>query len=263
MTAYSEFFVQAVRDPGFKKILQQADLVVPDGVGPLAAIEYVRRLARPHPNPLLKGEGSPSPLRRRIQDEVLAVFTGLQSGWQVITGRVGEPVTGVWLTQKILELAPRKKWKVFLLGGYGDTAHKLKSKYQKSNINKKSEVRCQMSDVFVQAHPGVQDLQIATEADHHKTINIINKFQPDILLVAYGPIQQEKWIAKYKSQLQTSVIIGVGGSFDELTGRVPSAPTFLQHHGLKWLWRLLTQPRRITRIWKAVVVFPWLVWKYV
>ena len=51
--------------------------------------------------------------------------------------------------------------------------------------------------------------------------------------------------------------MGVGGSFDFLTGKKKRAPKFLQKIGLEWLWRFLQEPKyRAKRIWKAVVVFP-------
>lgn len=50
--------------------------------------------------------------------------------------------------------------------------------------------------------------------------------------------------------------MGVGGSFDYLTGKQRRAPRWMQVIGLEWLWRLILQPRRFRRIWNAVIVFP-------
>jgi len=51
--------------------------------------------------------------------------------------------------------------------------------------------------------------------------------------------------------------MGVGGSFDYLTGKVPRAPEFMRQIGLEWLFRLIIEPRyRFKRIWNAVVIFP-------
>ncbi|MDP2837735.1 MAG: WecB/TagA/CpsF family glycosyltransferase, partial [Candidatus Moranbacteria bacterium] len=55
------------------------------------------------------------------------------------------------------------------------------------------------------------------------------------------------------------LVMGVGGSFDHLTGRQQRAPNFLRIIGLEWLWRFVLQPWRIKRIWNAVIVFPLLV----
>lgn len=83
---------------------------------------------------------------------------------------------------------------------------------------------------------------------------------PDILLVALGHVKQEKWIAKHLSELPgVKVAMGVGGALDFIAGRVARAPRLLRLLGLEWLWRLALQPWRVPRIWRAVVVFPWLV----
>lgn len=60
-------------------------------------------------------------------------------------------------------------------------------------------------------------------------------------------------------QYQSGVIIGVGGAIDFLTGKQKRAPKIVQFFGLEWLWRLLHHPKRITRIWNAVAIFPALV----
>lgn len=50
--------------------------------------------------------------------------------------------------------------------------------------------------------------------------------------------------------------MGVGGSFDFLTGKVKRAPSFWRFLGMEWLWRLLLQPKRWKRMWNAVIIFP-------
>ena len=52
------------------------------------------------------------------------------------------------------------------------------------------------------------------------------------------------------------IAVGVGGSFDYLTGKLKRAPKWMQFFGVEWFWRLMLQPKRIKRIWNAVVVFP-------
>jgi len=55
--------------------------------------------------------------------------------------------------------------------------------------------------------------------------------------------------------------IGVGGSFDFISGKTKRAPKFLQSLGLEWLWRFILQPWRIKRIFNAIIIFPLLVLK--
>jgi len=69
----------------------------------------------------------------------------------------------------------------------------------------------------------------------------------DILFVALGSPKQEVWISKNIQNLNAKVVMGVGGSFDFISGEVVRAPRFLQNLGLEWLFRLITQPWRIRR----------------
>ncbi len=74
-----------------------------------------------------------------------------------------------------------------------------------------------------------------------------------LILCTYGAPTQEFLL----DTLETPAIkMGIGGALDFLTGTQVRAPYLLRLLGLEWLWRLLRQPRRINRIWRAVVVFP-------
>ncbi len=88
-------------------------------------------------------------------------------------------------------------------------------------------------------------------------IHKLHQFEPAVLAVGLGQIKQEKFLAKYLSELSSVKIgIGVGGAFDMLAGDLKRAPGWMQSMGLEWLWRLVIEPRRFARIWAAVVVFP-------
>ena len=91
-------------------------------------------------------------------------------------------------------------------------------------------------------------------------INGINAAQPHLLLVAFGAPVQDFWIAEHLHQMPSvRVAMGVGGTFDFIAGIKKRAPTFMRSLGLEWLWRFLLEPRRYRRMWRAIVVFPWLV----
>ena len=77
-------------------------------------------------------------------------------------------------------------------------------------------------------------------------IQEINEKKPDILLVGMGVPRQEKWIARNlkSKQLNVPVCMGVGGSFDVLSGRIPRAPLWMQRHGMEWVYRFFKQPKR-------------------
>lgn len=79
----------------------------------------------------------------------------------------------------------------------------------------------------------------------------------DIIAVALGHPKQEQYICSM-AQIWPSVkvAIGVGGALDYLSGNVRRAPPWMRRAGLEWLYRLIQQPRRMKRIFNAVVVFP-------
>ncbi|MDO8650033.1 MAG: WecB/TagA/CpsF family glycosyltransferase, partial [Candidatus Berkelbacteria bacterium] len=52
------------------------------------------------------------------------------------------------------------------------------------------------------------------------------------------------------------ILVGIGGTFDMLAGITPRAPRIFRSMHLEWLWRLILQPSRLRRIWKALVIFP-------
>ena len=79
-------------------------------------------------------------------------------------------------------------------------------------------------------------------------VNQINLLNPDVLLVGMGAPKQEKWIFKNKDKLNAKVFIGIGGSFDVMSGKIKRAPLFFQKLGLEWLYRLIKQPKRFFRM---------------
>ncbi|MFA5184660.1 MAG: WecB/TagA/CpsF family glycosyltransferase [Patescibacteria group bacterium] len=89
-----------------------------------------------------------------------------------------------------------------------------------------------------------------------KIIDRINDFSPAILFNTFGSPYQEKAIYhNLKKVPSVRLALGIGGSFDYLTGRALRAPRFLRAAGLEWFWRLLQQPKRWKRIYNATVVF--------
>lgn len=86
-----------------------------------------------------------------------------------------------------------------------------------------------------------------TQADESKIIDDINKASPDILLVGLGSPKQEKWIYDNLRFTGAHIAIGVGGSFDVMAGNVKRAPKIFQKFNIEWLYRLVTQPKRLKR----------------
>ncbi len=81
-----------------------------------------------------------------------------------------------------------------------------------------------------------------------------------ILFVALGSPKQEQWISDHIDEIPAKVIMGVGGAFDMISGKVRRAPGIFQRLGLEWLWRLVIQPWRLKRQLR-LLGFVWLVCK--
>jgi len=62
-----------------------------------------------------------------------------------------------------------------------------------------------------------------------------------------GSPKQEQFISEHWETLSVNFAVGVGGSFDVLTGKVKRAPIVMQNFGLEWLWRLMMEPRKLWR----------------
>jgi N-acetylglucosaminyldiphosphoundecaprenol N-acetyl-beta-D-mannosaminyltransferase len=92
----------------------------------------------------------------------------------------------------------------------------------------------------------------------------INQSKADLLFVAMGSPAQEYWIASNLSRTGVRFALGVGGSFNHLSGLVRRAPGWMQRAGFEWLYRLLREPRRL---WRRYLIgntaFVWLVIKQV
>lgn len=96
----------------------------------------------------------------------------------------------------------------------------------------------------------------AANPDDKIVITQIAKAKADIVLIAYGAPTHDLWIQENKAATGAKILVGVGGTFDMLAGRLPRAPKIMRTLHLEWLWRLILQPSRLGRIWNAVVVFP-------
>lgn len=78
----------------------------------------------------------------------------------------------------------------------------------------------------------------------------------EIVFVNCGAPAQEKYIFENRSKFPSAkILIGVGGTFDFLTGKMKRAPEWMQKLGLEWFFRFLQEPQRAKRIWNAIVVF--------
>ncbi|MCK9602802.1 MAG: WecB/TagA/CpsF family glycosyltransferase [Candidatus Omnitrophica bacterium] len=90
-----------------------------------------------------------------------------------------------------------------------------------------------------------------TEEEDKKIINMINNCKADILWVGLGSPKQDIWMHEHRDAIGAPVIIGVGAAFDFLSGLKKQAPRWMQRSGLEWLFRLITEPKRL---WKRYLL---------
>ena len=94
-----------------------------------------------------------------------------------------------------------------------------------------------------------------SEDDECEIIKEIKIKKPKVLFVALGVPKQEIWIAKYKRELSSVLMVGVGGSFDIWAKKIKRAPVIFRQFGLEWLYRLISQPCRFRRMFPTLPLF--------
>lgn len=146
---------------------------------------------------------------------------------------VAERVAGFDLLHELLRVGETYNWRVYLLGSTPEVIRETASRLQ-----------TQYPGVVI---AGYRDGFFGPEADEEIIAGIIET-QPDLLFVARGADSQEPWIAKYKSRLNIPVMMGVGGSFDVISGKSRRAPKAFQKLRAEWLYRLLKEPTRYKRM---------------
>ncbi|WP_121357553.1 WecB/TagA/CpsF family glycosyltransferase [Flavisolibacter nicotianae] len=149
---------------------------------------------------------------------------------------VPERVAGIDLMERLVELAAARNYKIFFFGAKEDVVSKVVETYRarfgngivagyRNGYYKKEEER----DIAQ---------QIAASGAH-------------ILFVAITSPYKEIFLNTYKDIIKVPFIMGVGGSFDVVSGKVKRAPVWMQNAGLEWLFRVIQEPKRM---WKRYLV---------
>ena len=76
-------------------------------------------------------------------------------------------------------------------------------------------------------------------------IDRVNEVSPDLLVVGVTPPRQEIWVSRHAPELDASVSICAGATIDFLAGAKPRAPRWMQRSGMEWIFRALSEPRRL------------------
>lgn len=226
ITPYSEFLYTCFRSTNALRTFNSADFAIADGIGILWAATYLH-----------------IPLTRQSYYGKI-----LQAWWQVlysgsailfnpsyIRRLIPEKIVGADIVWDLCALAERNKLSVYILGGFGDTDKRTAKK-------------------FVEQY---RHLKIAGSSNKHiddpTILDDVRIANPDMLFVAFGPVQQEQWIAENFTRVPGILAIGLGGTFDYIAGDKITPPKFFRGTGLEWMFRLITQPSRFMRIKRGVL----------
>ncbi|MES1024044.1 WecB/TagA/CpsF family glycosyltransferase [Gloeocapsa sp. BRSZ] len=183
----------------------------------------------------------------------LVVADGVPLVWA--SRLLGKPlpgrVNGTDLFERLCQVAAEKGLKVFLLGGRPQAAENAAKLLQQRHPN--------LNVVGTYCPP------YGFETDPAELALINSKIKtaaPHLLFVGLGAPKQEYWMYQVHQELGVPVSIGIGGSFELVSGAVPRAPVWMQKSGLEWFFRLIAEPRRL---WKRYILgnphFVWLVFR--
>ncbi|MFC4777838.1 WecB/TagA/CpsF family glycosyltransferase [Paenibacillus sp. GCM10023252] len=146
---------------------------------------------------------------------------------------VAERVPGFDLMHRLMAVGETRRWKAYLLGTTQEiieaAAEKLQLQYPQVKI------------------VGYRNGYFG-EAEDAEVVREIKEAAPDLLFVARSAATQEPWIARYKQELGVPLIMGIGGSFDIIAGKLKRAPVIFQRLRLEWFYRLLQEPKRLPRM---------------
>ena len=145
------------------------------------------------------------------------------------------PIPGIDAAYALLRYASENGYSVYLLGAKDGVAERA------------AENLCrELPTLHVcGTHHGYFDLSEDSE-ENRAVIRHINNCSPDILLVCMGFPLQESWICENANSLSyVKIFMGLGGSLDVWSGRLPRAPQLIRKMRLEWLWRCLLEPRRL------------------
>ncbi|MBF2066308.1 MAG: WecB/TagA/CpsF family glycosyltransferase [Calothrix sp. C42_A2020_038] len=153
-------------------------------------------------------------------------------------------VTYVDWVQPLMAEAARQGWRIFYLG------------------SKPGVAECG-ARILRQKFPGLQiacthgyiDIRKDSQ-DNLTTLATIEAYQPHILMVGMGMPRQEHWISENLESIHANSILPSGACIDYIAGAVPTPPRWMGRIGLEWLYRLVSEPKRL---WKRYLLEPWFV----
>ena len=151
---------------------------------------------------------------------------------------ISERITGIDIANELIELGDSLKKKIYFFGA-------------------KPEVIKSLNNVISEKYPNLKIVgsKDGYVKDKDKVFDEVAELEPDIILVAMGIPLQEKLIYKHLNKFKKGIFVGVGGSFDVISGYKKRAPKIFIKLNLEWLYRILKEPSRIKRFYDSNVKF--------
>ena len=158
---------------------------------------------------------------------------GLLWASKVLGSKISKRVSGVDLVAQLCKGSSERGYSCYFLGAAPgvaeDAANNLKERYPNMHV--------------AGVHHGY-----FTAEEEPQIVQTILDAAPQVLFVAFGIPKQEKFIAAHLGKLNGCVAIGIGGSFDVYAGLVRRAPKWMQKAGIEWLFRLIQDPKKISKV---------------
>ncbi|MCX7956207.1 MAG: WecB/TagA/CpsF family glycosyltransferase, partial [Patescibacteria group bacterium] len=145
---------------------------------------------------------------------------GIVIASKILGFEAGERIAGVDLMKEIMDLAFKIRLRVMLIGGKPELANSIAVCYQKKYPEAK----------FLGIE-GIKDIKNKNKTDilkeEKEIFKIVVDFKPQVVFVAFGSPDQELWIERHRNKFNDCVVMGVGGAFDFLSGKIIRAPEFI------------------------------------
>ncbi|MGL4730057.1 MAG: WecB/TagA/CpsF family glycosyltransferase [Clostridium sp.] len=152
---------------------------------------------------------------------------------KIIKNPVQEKIAGIEVMDEIIKVCHKEEKGIYLLGAKEEILQSCKKNLKEKYPNLK----------ILGSHNGYFDINNCEDI-----INEIKACKPYAIFVAMGAPKQEEFIIRNMKDLPVSIFMGVGGSFDVISGKVSRAPKWMINLGLEWLHRTLKNPARIKRL---------------
>lgn len=158
------------------------------------------------------------------------VIAGRRRGYRAMSSRAYGP--DVMLA--VLEADSERRLRHYLYGGsppvLAELARTIASRFVGTNI------------VGTESPP----FRALTTDEEARMVGRIRDARPDIVWVGLGTPRQDEFVARHRDHLDAT-LVAVGAAFDFLAGAKPQAPAWMRRHGLEWIFRLVSEPRRLWR----------------